>query len=92
MVFSEFGRTDVVNGGGGTDHGLAGGMIVLSNAIKLPTMLGAMNPSTDINAWTNTQIDERDVWSSIFNDLYSVPQNALFGRSTTLASAPVTIP
>ena len=92
VVFSEFGRTDVVNGSGGTDHGLAGGMIVLSNAMKLPTMLGAMNPSKDLNDWTNTQIDERDVWSSIFNDLYSVPQNALFGRSTTLASAPVTIP
>ncbi|MDP9026036.1 MAG: DUF1800 family protein [Actinomycetota bacterium] len=92
VVFSEFGRTDVVNGSGGTDHGLAGGMIVLSNAMKLPTMLGTMNPSTDINDWTNTQIDERDVWSTIFNDVYSVPQNALFGRSTTLASAPVTIP
>ena len=92
VVFSEFGRTDVVNGSAGTDHGVAGGMLVLSNAMKLPTMLGAMNPSKDINDWTNTQIDERDVWSTIFSDLYSVPQNALFGRSTTLATAPVTIP
>ena len=92
VVFSEFGRTDVVNGSAGTDHGVAGGMLVLSNALKLPTMLGAMNPSKDINDWTNTQIDERDVWSTIFSDLYSVPQNALFGRSATLATAPITIP
>ncbi len=92
VVFSEFGRTDRVNGSSGTDHGIAGGMIVLSNAMKLPTMLGSMHPSTDLNNWTDTQIDERDVWSTIFNDLYKVPQSALFGRSATLASAPVTIP
>jgi uncharacterized protein (DUF1501 family) len=92
VVFSEFGRTDVVNGSAGTDHGVAGGMLVLSNAMKLPTMLGAMNPSKDINNWTNTQIDERDVWSTIFSDLYAVPQDALFGRPTTLATAPTTIP
>lgn len=92
MVFSEFGRTDVVNGSAGTDHGVAGGILVLSNAMKLPTMLGAMNPSKDINDWTNTQIDERDVWSTIFSDLYAVPQDALFGRPTTLATAPITIP
>ena len=92
VVFSEFGRTDRVNGSLGTDHGIAGGMIVLSNALKLPTMLGSMHPSTDHNNWTDTQIDERDVWSTIFNDLYKVPQPSLFGRSATLASAPVTIP
>ena len=92
VVFSEFGRTDKVNGSGGTDHGVAGGMVVLSNATKLPTMLGALHPSTDANNWTDTQIDERDVWSTIFQQLYGVPQTALFGRSTTLASAPVTIP
>lgn len=92
VVFSEFGRTDVVNGSAGTDHGVAGGMLVLSNAMKLPTMLGAMNPSKDINDWTNTQIDERDVWSTIFSDLYAVPQDALFSRPTTLATAPITIP
>jgi len=92
VVFSEFGRTDKVNGSGGTDHGVAGGMVVLSNATKLPTMLGSLHPSTDANNWTDTQIDARDVWSTIFNQLYGVPQTALFGRSTTLASAPVTIP
>jgi len=92
VVFSEFGRTDGVNGSAGTDHGVAGGMLVLSNAMKLPTMLGAMNPSKDINNWTNTQIDERDVWSTIFSDLYAVPQDTLFGRPTTLATAPITIP
>jgi uncharacterized protein (DUF1800 family)/uncharacterized protein (DUF1501 family) len=92
VVFSEFGRTDKVNGSDGTDHGVAGGMIVLSNATKLPTMLGSLHPSTDLNNWTDTQIDARDVWSTIFNQLYSVPQTALFGRNTTLANAPVTIP
>ena len=92
VVFSEFGRTDKVNGSAGTDHGVAGGMVVLSNATKLPTMLGSLHPSTDANNWTDTQIDERDVWSTIFQQLYGVPQTALFGRSTTLASAPVTIP
>ncbi|MHB1172448.1 MAG: DUF1800 family protein [Lacisediminihabitans sp.] len=92
VVFSEFGRTDKVNGSGGTDHGIGGGMIVLSNAMKLPTMLGDLHPSKDPNDWTETEIDARDVWSTIFNKLYGVPQDALFGRSTTLSSATVTIP
>jgi uncharacterized protein (DUF1800 family)/uncharacterized protein (DUF1501 family) len=92
VVFSEFGRTDKVNGSGGTDHGVAGGMVVLSNSTKLPTMLGGLHPSADANDWTDTQIDERDVWSTLFQQLYGVPQTALFGRSTTLASARVTIP
>jgi uncharacterized protein (DUF1800 family) len=91
VIFTEFGRTDKINGNEGTDHGTGGGMTVISNSIHWPTMIGNMTPSTDPNNWTNVVVDERDVWSSIFNSLYGVPVNTLFGRSTLLSSYPVTI-
>jgi uncharacterized protein (DUF1800 family)/uncharacterized protein (DUF1501 family) len=92
VFFSEFGRTDKINGNDGTDHGTGGGMTVLSNQLHWPTVVGSLNPSTDTNNWTNVVVDERDVWDTIFNSLYGVPVNTLFGRTQTIASYPVTIP
>ena len=91
VIFSEFGRTDKINGNDGTDHGTGGGMTILSNVLHWPMMIGTLSPSTDANNWTNVVVDERDVWSSIFNVLYSVPLPTLFGRTQTIASYPVTI-
>ncbi len=91
VFFSEFGRTDKINGSNGTDHGQGGGMVILSNAVHFPEMIGTITPSTDQHNWTNVQIDERDVWSSIFNQLYGLPQDKLFGRTTTLTSYPIAI-
>ena len=91
VLFSEFGRTDKINGNHGTDHGTGGGMTVLSNTLHWPTMIGTLSPSTDPNNWTNVVVDERDVWDSIFNSLYAVPVNTLFGRTETISSYPVTI-
>lgn len=91
VFFSEFGRTDKINGSNGTDHGQGGGMILLSNVLRLPEMTGTITPSTDSHNWTNVQIDERDVWSTIFNQLYGIPQNELFGRTTTISTYPIAI-
>ncbi len=88
VFFSEFGRTDKINGSNGTDHGQGGGMVILSNVLHLPEMTGTITPSTDTHNWTNVQVDERDVWSTIFNNLYGLPQNTLFGRNTALSSYP----
>ncbi len=91
VVFSEFGRTDQINGNYGTDHGIGGGMIVLSNVLHWPTMIGTLTPSTDLHNWSDVVVDERDVWSTIFNSLYGVPVPTLFGRTQTVNSYPVTI-
>jgi uncharacterized protein (DUF1800 family) len=91
VLFSEFGRTDKINGNDGTDHGTGGGMTVISNVLHLPTMIGTLSPSTDPNNWSTVVVDERDVWDTIFNSLYSIPVTALFGRTQTIGSYPVTI-
>jgi len=67
-------------------------MGVRSDANKVETMLGVLHPSSVVNTWTDTQIDARDVWSTIFHELYGVSEAALFGRSVMLAKAPLTIP
>jgi len=88
VIFSEFGRTDKINGGDGTDHGVGGGMIVLSNTLKWQEMTGTITPSQDKNNWTTVQVDERDVWTNLFKDIYNTPLDKLFGRTTTLSSYP----
>lgn len=91
VFFSEFGRTDKINGSNGTDHGQGGGMVILSNVLHLPEMTGTITPSTDPHNWTHVQVDERDVWSTIVNQLYGLPQNTLFGRDTSLSSYPIPV-
>jgi hypothetical protein len=67
-------------------------MTVLSNQLHWPTVVGSLSPSTDTYNWTNVIVDERDVWDTIFNVLYGVPVDTLFGRTQTITSYPVTIP
>ncbi len=74
VFFSEFGRTDKINGSNGTDHGQGGGMVILSNELNLPEMTGTITPSKDSHNWTTVQVDERDVWATIFNQIYNLPQ------------------
>ncbi len=89
VFFSEFGRTNKINGSNGTDHGQGGGMVILSNVLHLPEMTGIITPSTDQHNWTSVQVDERDVWATLFNNLYGLPQDKLFGRNTLLTSYPI---
>ncbi|HEX8932514.1 MAG TPA: DUF1800 family protein [Patescibacteria group bacterium] len=91
VVFSEFGRTDKINGGKGTDHGTGGGMVVISNAVNWPEMVGSLTPSTDKYNWSEVKVDERDVWASLFHDLYGLSQEAIFNGSKTISSYTATI-
>jgi uncharacterized protein (DUF1800 family)/uncharacterized protein (DUF1501 family) len=91
VVLSEFGRTDKMNGNDGTDHGTGGGMLIMSNILQWPKMIGKLSPSTDANNWTDVVVDERDVWSNIFNKMYNIPLNSLFGRNVKIDSYPITI-
>ncbi len=91
VFFSEFGRTDKINGSNGTDHGQGGGMVILSNVLSLPEITGTITPSKDPHNWTNVQVDERDVWATIFNKLYGLPQDSIFGRNTPLSTYPVAV-
>ncbi len=69
MTFSEFGRTIVSNGSGGTDHGTAAPMFIFGNKVN-PDVLGA-NPVIPKNAvWQDNleaEFDFRQVYTSIIN-------------------------
>jgi len=91
VVFSEFGRTDKINGGTGTDHGIGGGMVILSNILQWPEMIGSLTPSTDKYNWSDVKVDERDVFATLFHTLYQLPQTAVFGRTQAIGDYPATI-
>ncbi len=69
MTFSEFGRTIVSNGSGGTDHGTAAPMFIFGNKVN-PEVLGA-NPMIPKNAiWEDNleaEFDFRQVYTSLIN-------------------------
>ena len=69
ITFSEFGRTIVSNGSGGTDHGTAAPMFVFGNKVD-PSILGA-NPVIPKNAvWQDnleSEFDFRQVYTSLIN-------------------------
>ncbi len=88
VLYSEFGRTNKVNASGGTDHGTAGGIIILSNILKWPLMTGLLSPSQDTEDWLTVQVDARDVWATLFHDLYHSSIKQLFGRDNTIYDYP----
>lgn len=64
MVFSEFGRRVTQNAGGGTDHGTAGNLLLLSGGLKKPGLRGKI-PSLE-------NLDQGDlIFNTDFRDVYS---------------------
>lgn len=64
MVFSEFGRRVAQNAGGGTDHGTAGNLWLLSGGLKKPGLRGEM-PSLQ-------NLDQGDlIFNTDFREIYS---------------------
>lgn len=75
VTFSEFGRTNKVNGSAGTDHGNAGGMMVLSNEgakLRIPSMAGNIDLATEPNNWLQTKIDVRAAWNTFMEDIFGI--------------------
>lgn len=79
VIYSEFGRTNKMNGNNGTDHGTGGGMIILSNVLDWPNMIGEMKPSLDSRNWLTPRVDARTVWASLLSEHYDATPGELFG-------------
>ncbi|MBP9779822.1 DUF1800 family protein, partial [Candidatus Gracilibacteria bacterium] len=87
VIFSEFGRTNKVNGSLGTDHGDGGGMIVISSNANLRNMLqdGTYGNMSIKNAKSNSLgigVDYRSVYGSIFQSLYNIDGKSYFNDPT----------
>jgi uncharacterized protein (DUF1501 family) len=89
VIFSEFGRTNKVNGSLGTDHGDGGGMIVLSSNPSVRSLLsaGTYGNMSIKNAKANSLgigIDYRSVYGSIYKSLYGVDGSLYFNDRVSL--------
>lgn len=87
VIFSEFWRTNKVNGSLGTDHGDGGGMLVLTSNQNLRNTLsaGTYGNMSIKNAKANslwTWVDYRSVYGSIFKWLYGLDGATYFGDPT----------
>lgn len=83
IVFSEFGRTNAVNGDVGTDHGQGGGMFVISNNANLVSSLpskvsGNISIKNAKDNWLGVGIDYRSVYGKIYEALYGVSGPSFF--------------
>jgi uncharacterized protein (DUF1501 family) len=82
MSFSEFGRRVDENASGGTDHGVAGPMLVLGEDVK-GGLYGKQPSLTELdgNGDLKMQVDFRSVYATILDDWMRVaPEKVLSGR------------
>lgn len=77
VTFSEFGRTILSNGSGGTDHGAAAPMILFGNSVQ--GGVTGSNPVLDSGmTYTDNlpyEFDFRNVYSSIFEEWFCAEKN-----------------
>ena len=80
MVFSEFGRRVTENGSAGTDHGVAGPMLLLGSSVK--GGLHAKHPSlTDLDKGDlKMSCDFRSVYQSVLGDWLRMDPVKILGR------------
>lgn len=86
MTFSEFGRRVSQNASGGTDHGTANNMFMISGGLKQKGMLNPMPDLSDlIEGDLKYQIDFRNVYATVLNKwLNANDQNILSRRAEYL--------
>jgi len=82
VSFSEFGRRVDENASGGTDHGVAGPMLVLGESVK-GGLYGKQPSLSDVddNGDMKMQVDFRSVYATVLDDWMRVaPEKVLNGR------------
>jgi hypothetical protein len=85
VIYSEFGRTNAMNGTAGTDHGQGGGMFVISNDPNVQSsMTGSFYGRSDLqkerNNWMSPGIDYRSVYGKVLGSLFGVPEKGFFKK------------
>ena len=81
MIFSEFGRRVKENASNGTDHGTAGNIMLIGDALKKPGMFNAM-PSLealDENGDMRFSVDFRRVYATVLHRWLGHDPTAILG-------------
>ena len=79
--FSEFGRRVAQNASGGTDHGTANNMFMVSGGLKQQGLLNAMPDLTTLTEGNlNYEVDFKQVYATILNKWLGVDDKAILGE------------
>ncbi len=81
FTFSEFGRRVAQNASGGTDHGTANNMFLLSGGLKQKGVLNAMPDLSSLNEGDlKYQVDFKNVYATILNKWLKADDQAILSR------------
>ena len=87
MSFSEFGRRVSQNASGGTDHGTANNMFLLSGGLQQKGMINAMSNLNDLNEGDlKYQVDFKDVYATLLNKWLHANDRSILGRNASYLS------
>ncbi len=81
MSFSEFGRRVSENGSGGTDHGTANNMFLISGGLKNKGMLNEMPDLSNLtDGDLNQELDFKRVYATVLNKWLQADDFQILGR------------
>jgi uncharacterized protein (DUF1501 family) len=84
MTFSEFGRRVSQNASGGTDHGTANNMFLISGGLKKKGLINAMPDLADLNEGDlKHKVDFKNVYATVLNKWLSADAKTILGREYT---------
>lgn len=81
MTFSEFGRRVSQNASGGTDHGTANNMFLVSGGLKQKGLINAMPDLSDLNEGDlKYKVDFKDVYATVLNKWLHADDKNILGK------------
>jgi len=81
MSFSEFGRRVSENASGGTDHGTANNMLLISGGLKQKGVLNAMPDLSNLSDGDLIQqVDFKRVYATLLNKWLQADDSKILGR------------
>lgn len=81
MTFSEFGRRVSQNASGGTDHGTANNMFLVSGGLKQKGLINALPDLYDLqDGDLKYKVDFKDVYATILNKWLAADDQIILGR------------
>jgi uncharacterized protein (DUF1501 family) len=81
MTFSEFGRRVSQNASGGTDHGTANNMFLISGGLKQKGLINAMPELNDLNEGDlKYKIDFKNVYATVLNKWLGADDKNILGK------------
>jgi uncharacterized protein (DUF1501 family) len=82
MTFSEFGRRVSQNASGGTDHGTANSMFLLSGGLKQKGLINEMPDLNDLDEGDlRYKIDFKDVYATVLNKWLGADDKNILGKN-----------